>query len=86
MRDDFQPFAQGKPQARPRWIQLANNEPPEELLQATQQQPSNEQMYLYNSEYDLETMRREEQANAVEGCLYGLFAACCCCMFFDMLT
>lgn len=84
MRDTFQPFAQGKSQERPRWLLLANNEPPDELIQATQ--PTGQEMYLYNPEYDHEIQRRDEQATAVEGCLYGLFAACCCCMLFDMLT
>lgn len=84
MRDNFQPFTQGKPHERPRWMQLANNEPPDELIQATQ--PDEQPMYVYNPDYDPENMRRDDQANAVEGCLYGLFAACCCCMLFDMLT
>ena len=85
MRDTFQPFAQGKPQERPRWLLLANNEPPDEIIQAMQP-TAGDDMFLYNPEYDLETQRREDQATVVEGCLYGLFAACCCCMLFDMLT
>ena len=85
MRDTFQPFAQGKQQERPRWLLLANNEPPDEVIQALQP-TAGDDLVLYNPEYDLETQRREDQATVIEGCLYGLFAACCCCMLFDMLT
>ena len=82
MRDNFQPFSNGK-YVQPQWQYQVNGEP--NLLYAQQRPIQVEPAYIFNPEYDPDSIRRDEQMTAMEGCLYGLFAACCCCLLFDLL-